>query len=61
MPVTATTRVALYASVSTHHGQDVGLQLDALREVGAARGWVVGELAVAARTEFSAGKPQEPG
>lgn len=43
MPSNLTTRVALYARVSTHHGQDVGLQLDALREVAAARGWVVVE------------------
>ena len=43
MPITPTTRVALYARVSTHHGQDVGLQLDALRELAAAKGWVVVE------------------
>ena len=43
MPFTPTPRAALYARVSTHHGQDVGLQLDALREVAAARGWVVVE------------------
>ena len=43
MPFTPTPRAALYARVSTHHGQDVGLQLDALREVASARGWVVVE------------------
>ncbi len=44
MPTSPTTRVALYARVSTtHHGQDIGLQLDALWEVAAARGWVVVE------------------
>ncbi|MCK6530607.1 recombinase family protein [Myxococcota bacterium] len=33
-------RAALYARVSTvNHGQDVGLQLDELRQVGAQRGW----------------------
>ncbi len=41
MPTSPSTRAALYARVSTHHGQDVGLQLDALREVAAARDWVV--------------------
>jgi hypothetical protein len=41
MPTKPTRRVALYARESTHHGQDVGLQLDALRDVAAARGWVV--------------------
>ena len=35
-------RAALYARVSTvAHGQDVGLQLDELRQVAAQRGWVV--------------------
>lgn len=44
MPTSPTSRAALYARVSTtHHGQDVGLQLDALREVAAARGWGVVE------------------
>ncbi len=43
MPVTPTTRVALYSCVITHHGQDVGLQLEALREVAAAGGSVVVE------------------
>jgi len=33
-------RAALYARVSTtSHGQDVGLQLDELRQVAAQRGW----------------------
>ena len=38
-------RAALYARVSTsHQGQDVGLQLDELRDLAKARGWrVVGE------------------
>ncbi len=44
MPTSPTTRVAIYARVSTtHHGQDVGLQLDAFREVASARGWVVAQ------------------
>ena len=34
-------RAALYARVSTHHGQDVGLQLDELRQVAGQRGWLV--------------------
>lgn len=35
-------RAALYARVSTtNHGQDVGLQLDELRQVAAQRGWEV--------------------
>lgn len=39
-----TTRAALYARVSTLHGQDVGLQVDELRQVATQRGWtVVGE------------------
>lgn len=39
-------RVALYARVSTTgHGQDVGLQLDELRQVAGQRGWrIVGEF-----------------
>lgn len=37
-----TVRAALYARVSTTgHGQDVGLQLDELRQVARQRGWVV--------------------
>lgn len=37
-----TTRVALYARVSTSgHGQDVGLQVEELRAVAAQRGWEV--------------------
>ena len=32
-------RAALYARVSTHHGQDVGMQLDELQQVAAQRGW----------------------
>ena len=40
-----TPRVGLYARVSTHNGQDVGLQLDELRAVAQQRGWaVVGEF-----------------
>jgi DNA invertase Pin-like site-specific DNA recombinase len=44
MPTTTTTtlRTALYARVSTTgHGQDVGLQLDELRQVAKQRGWNV--------------------
>jgi len=38
-------RAALYARVSTSgHGQDVGLQLDELRQVAAQRGWVATEF-----------------
>ena len=37
-------RAALYARVSTTgHGQDVGLQLDELRQVAAQRGWVAAD------------------
>lgn len=45
-PRSAAPRVALYARVSTTaHGQDVGLQLDELRQVASQRGWnVVGEF-----------------
>ena len=39
MSVAQTKRVALYARVSTLHGQDVGLQLDELRQVAGQRGW----------------------
>jgi DNA invertase Pin-like site-specific DNA recombinase len=39
------TRVALYARVSTHNGQNVELQLEELRQVARQRGWdVVGEF-----------------
>ena len=34
-------RAALYARVSTLNGQDVGLQLDELRQVAAQRGWEI--------------------
>ena len=37
-------RAALYARVSTLNGQDVGLQLDELRQVAAQRGWSVAEV-----------------
>ena len=38
-------RAALYARVSTvNHGQDVGLQLDELRQVAAQRGWSATEF-----------------
>lgn len=38
------TRAAIYARVSTtNHGQDVGLQLDELRQVASQRGWTVTE------------------
>ncbi len=37
-------RAALYARVSTtNHGQDIGLQMEELRQVAAQRGWVVSE------------------
>jgi DNA invertase Pin-like site-specific DNA recombinase len=37
-----TTRAALYARVSTSgHGQDVGLQVEELRQVAVQRGWIV--------------------
>ncbi len=40
--MTKPVRAALYARVSTTgHGQDVGLQLDELRQVAAQRGWTV--------------------
>jgi DNA invertase Pin-like site-specific DNA recombinase len=43
--VTTRPRAALYARVSTTgHGQDVGLQLDELRQVAAQRGWVATEF-----------------
>ena len=38
-----TVRAALYARVSTLNGQDVGLQLDELRQVAGQRGWVLVE------------------
>jgi len=42
MPSRTEPRVALYARVSTSgHGQDVGLQLDELRQVAQQRGWQV--------------------
>lgn len=34
-------RAALYARVSTNHGQDVGLQLDDLRVLAGQRGWTL--------------------
>jgi DNA invertase Pin-like site-specific DNA recombinase len=41
------TRAALYARVSTtQHGQDVGLQLDELRQVAVQRGWTVADTYV---------------
>jgi len=40
-------RAALYARVSTSgHGQDVGLQLDELRQVATQRSWVASEFAL---------------
>ena len=40
--MTRPVRAALYARVSTTgHGQDVGLQLDELRQVAAQRGWEI--------------------
>ena len=44
MPTDQRTRAGLYARVSTtNRGQDVGLQLDELRQVAAQRGWQVAE------------------
>ena len=41
-PKSSTLRVALYARVSTvGHGQDVGLQVDELRQAAAQRGWTI--------------------
>jgi DNA invertase Pin-like site-specific DNA recombinase len=41
------TRAALYARVSTaNHGQDVGLQVEALRRLAETRGWAVAEVYV---------------
>ena len=43
--MTKEVRAALYARVSTSgHGQDVGLQLDELRQVAAQRSWAVTEF-----------------
>ena len=39
MSVARIKRVALYARVSTLHGQDVGLQLEELRQVAGQCGW----------------------
>ena len=53
-------RAILYARVSTTgHGQDVGLQLDELRQVAAQRGWVV--VAEHSDTGFSGGDRERPG
>jgi DNA invertase Pin-like site-specific DNA recombinase len=42
IPKAGTVRAALYARVSTvGHGQDVGLQLEELRQVAAQRGWTI--------------------
>jgi len=42
MPITKPVRACLYGRVSTTgHGQDTGLQLEELRRVAEARGWVV--------------------
>jgi DNA invertase Pin-like site-specific DNA recombinase len=38
-------RAALYARVSSGHGQDIGLQLEELRQVAAQRGWMASEYA----------------
>lgn len=44
LPAQLPPRAALYARVSTvGHGQDVGLQLDELRQAAAQRGWLVTE------------------
>ena len=53
-------RAILYARVSTTgHGQDVGLQLDELRQVAAQRGWAV--VAEHSDTGFSGGDRERPG
>lgn len=55
----AAPRVALYARVSTvGHGQDVGLQLDELRQVAAQRGWATVEYVDAG---VSGSKTSRPG
>ena len=42
MSATRSPRVALYARVSTvNHGQDVGLQVEELRQAAAQRGWII--------------------
>lgn len=45
MPSAMKTRSALYARVSTvNHGQDIGLQVDELRQVASQRGWTITEV-----------------
>jgi len=57
----ATPRVALYARVSTtNKGQDVGLQLDELRQAAAQRGWVVSEENVYVDDGVSGAKDRRP-
>ena len=54
----ATRRAALYARVSTtNHGQDVGLQLDELRQVAAQRGWTVIEYVDAGVSGVKTSRP----
>ena len=53
-------RVALYARVSTlGHGQDVGLQLEELRQVAGQRGWVVADEFI--DEGFSGSATERPG
>lgn len=51
-------RAALYARVSTLNGQDIGLQVDELRQMAAQRGWAVVE--VFADEGVSGGQAQRP-
>jgi DNA invertase Pin-like site-specific DNA recombinase len=54
-------RAALYARVSTvNKGQDVGLQLDELRQVAAQRGWLVAEERVYVDDGVSGAKETRP-
>jgi len=54
-------RAALYARVSTiNKGQDVGLQLDELRQVAAQRGWLVTEECVYVDDGVSGAKESRP-
>jgi len=52
-------RAALYARVSTLNGQDVGLQLDELRQVAGQRGWEV--VAEFCDEGLSGAKTERPG
>lgn len=46
MPASRPPRAALYARVSTHNGQDVGLQVEELRQVAGQRGWSIADVYV---------------